>query len=242
MPCGAVVTEWLISYIFSFSPINRNIRFTPTFTLMETKQKTESITMETELPEGYKREMLTIDIVKANIFAILMAIPVALIYGIPYVLLWHNRVDVVGQSSSVFSGANMLVTLASMFIGIVAHELIHGVTWAIHAKRGFRSIRFGIMLKMVTPYCHCKEALQVKHYIIGAITPAIILGLLPAIYGIATGSVGTLLFGGFFTIAAGGDFMIIYLLRNEKMETMVEDHPSEAGCYVYRKTESETMG
>lgn len=192
--------------------------------------------MEAELPEGYKREMLTIDIVKANIFAILLAIPVALIYGIPYALLWHNGADAVSQSSeSVFNGVNILVILGIMFLGIVVHELIHGVTWAIYAKRGFKSIRFGIMLKLLTPYCHCKEPLRVKHYIIGGIMPAIILGILPAIYGIATGDQGILMFGGFLTIAAGGDIMIVYLLRKEKMETMVQDHPSEAGCYVYRK-------
>ncbi len=193
--------------------------------------------MEAEIPEGYKQEMLTIDIVKANIFAILLAIPVALIYGIPYALLWHNKIDAASQSSeNIFHGINMLIITGIMFLGIVVHELIHGVTWAIYAKRGFRSIRFGIMLKMLTPYCHCKEPLRVKHYIIGGIMPAIILGLLPAIYGIATGDHGIVMFGGFFTIAAGGDFMIIYLLRKEKMETMVQDHPSEAGCYVYRKT------
>jgi len=204
-----------------------------------TKAKTPKI-MEEELPEGYKREMLTIDIVKANIFAILLAIPVALIYGIPYVLLWHNKIGAASQSSgNIFHGVNMLIITGIMLLGIVVHELIHGVTWAIYAKRGFRSIRFGIMLKLLTPYCHCKEALQVKHYIIGAIMPAIILGLLPAIYGIATGDHGIVMFGGFFTIAAGGDFMIIHLLRNERMETMVQDHPSEAGCYVYRKTERE---
>jgi len=180
--------------------------------------------------------MLTIDIVKANIFAILLAIPVALTYGIPYALLWHNGADAVNQNSeSVFNGVNILVILGIMFLGIVVHELIHGVTWAIYAKRGFKSIRFGIMLKLLTPYCHCKEPLKVKHYIIGGIMPAIILGILPAIYGIATGDQGILMFGGFLTIAAGGDIMIVYLLRKEKMETMVQDHPSEAGCYVYRK-------
>lgn len=36
-------------------------------------------------------------------------------------------------------------------------------------------------------------------------------------------------------IAAIGDFMIIYLLRKEDMHNLVEDHPSEAGCYIYRK-------
>ena len=88
---------------------------------------------------------------------------------------------------------------------------------------------------MVTPYCHCKEPLIVKHYIIGAITPAIILGFLPAVYSILTGNIGFLFFGIFFTMAALGDFMIINLLRKENLNSFVLDHPSEAGCFIYRK-------
>ena len=32
-----------------------------------------------------------------------------------------------------------------------------------------------------------------------------------------------------------GDFLIINLLRKENKDDFVEDHPSEAGCYIYRK-------
>ncbi|HPR33193.1 MAG TPA: DUF3267 domain-containing protein [Prolixibacteraceae bacterium] len=120
---------------------------------------------------------------------------------------------------------------------MVAHELIHGVVWALAASRGFRSISFGILWKLVTPYCHCREPLQVKHYILGALMPALVLGFIPAIIALITGRLGLLIFGIFFTIAAVGDFMVIWLLRNEHRNTWVEDHPSEAGCFIYRKKE-----
>jgi hypothetical protein len=41
----------------------------------------------------------------------------------------------------------------------------------------------------------------------------------------------------FFTMAAGGDFLIINLIRKEKSSALVQDHPTEAGCYIYRKIE-----
>ena len=88
---------------------------------------------------------------------------------------------------------------------------------------------------MLTPYCHCKEPLMVKHYILGAIMPAFVLGIIPAIIAIIIGNFGLLLFGSFFTLAAIGDFMVIYILRNEKKDDFVLDHPSEAGCYIFRK-------
>lgn len=130
-----------------------------------------------------------------------------------------------------------LLIFGILILGILLHELIHGITWAKFAKEGFKSIKFGILWKMLTPYCHCKEALKVRHYIIGAITPAIIMGIVPSIIAIMIGSFELLIFGMFFTMAAGGDFLIINLIRKENNSDLVQDHPSEAGCYIYRKIE-----
>lgn len=135
------------------------------------------------------------------------------------------------RENPLFPIAVVIVLLA----GIVVHELIHGATFALFAKHGFKSIKFGILLKMLTPYCHCKEPLKVKQYIVGAIMPAIILGLLPGIIAIFTGNVFLLIFAIFFTGAAAGDFMIINLIYKEDKDTMGLDHPSEAGCFIFKK-------
>ena len=161
-------------------------------------------------------------------------VPVFLIYAIPFYFLWKDHMtlkEMLDSGSWMNYGKWALI----FFGGILAHELVHGITWALFTKHGFRSIRFGVMWKMLTPYCHCKEPLKIKHYLIGAITPFIFVGLIPAIYAIITGSTGWLFFGIFFTIGAIGDFLIIDLLRKEKMTDYALDHPSEAGCYVYRK-------
>lgn len=190
--------------------------------------------------ENYTKEKLTINLVWANIFGLLILIPIIAIYGIPYYLIWgepfqevhfadlfHAVIDTFFDSS--------LVVVAYVFGGIILHELIHGFFWALFTKNGFKSIRFGVMWKMLTPYCHCKEPLRIKHYIIGAIMPAILLGLVPALVGIYLGNMGWVIFGAFFTMAAAGDFLIIYLLKNERMDNLVEDHPTEAGCFIFRE-------
>jgi hypothetical protein len=190
--------------------------------------------------EGYSKELRIINLVKANIFAIFAMFPIVLIYGIPYYLVWsknftfvsfrevirHNYIGVFGSTISI---------LLIMVFGIIIHELIHGITWARYTKNGYKSIKYGVLWKMLTPYCHCKEPLLVKQYIIGAITPGIILGLFPAIYSILTGNIGFLIFGIMFTIAALGDLLIINLLRKENMNSFVLDHPSEAGCFIFIK-------
>lgn len=183
---------------------------------------------------GYEKILKTIDLVKANRLAVLLLLPVVFIYGFPFFLVWGKYIDpgkILRNTSAIIYGKWILI----FFIGIILHELFHGLSWAIYAKRSFRSIRFGVLWKVLTPYCHCKEPLQIKHYIIGAITPFIFVGLLPAIYAIASESTGWLAFGIFYTIGAIGDFMIINLLWKEKKTDFALDHPSEAGCYVYKK-------
>jgi hypothetical protein len=58
------------------------------------------------------------------------------------------------------------------------------------------------------------------------------LGIVPAVVGLATGS-GTLSsFGAMGLAAAGGDMMVIYTLRGLPSQTLVQDHPSRVGCEV----------
>lgn len=192
--------------------------------------------------ENYHKEQLTIDLVKANVFAILLMIPTVLIFGLPYFLIWglgFNLSDI-RSLTKILSPELMGFGLLLVFtLGIVLHELIHGIVWSQFTSDGFKSIRFGVLWKMLTPYCHCKEPLKVKEYMIGALMPAIILGFIPGIIAIIIGNFGLLIFGIIFTTAAGGDFMIINLLKNEDKDDYVQDHPSEAGCFIYRKRQEE---
>lgn len=191
--------------------------------------------------EDYKKEKLTIDIVKANLYGILILIPVSLIYGIPFYLLHYNDSTTLSLKELINNNENIsiftlyLIFFTTIIIGIILHELIHGLTWSLFAKKRFKSIKFGVLWKMFTPYCHCKEPLLLKHYIMGAIMPAIILGFIPAVYSIIFGNVAILIFGIFFTMAGAGDFLVINLIRNENGNSLVQDHPSEAGCFIYHK-------
>ncbi len=195
--------------------------------------------------ENYQKVKLTVNLVWANVFGILIIIPIALIFGLPYYFIWGSFVtkqslkDIISNISPGHFGLAVLLFFLILILGIILHELIHGLTWARYTSKGLKSMKFGVLWTMLTPYCHCKEPLIVKQYIIGAIAPAIVLGLIPAIISIIIGNLGLLIFGMFFTMAAGGDFLIINLLRKEKMDNFVQDHPSEAGCFIYRKIEIE---
>ena len=188
----------------------------------------------------YNRELFTISIVKANIIAIIGIIPVLLIFGLPYFLLWGSKynidsvTEILHHSSPKSLLYGLLYAFIIIIIGAIIHELLHGITWSFFTKERWKSIHFGFIWQMLTPYCHCSEPLPLKHYIAGAVIPGIILGQIPAIISIIIGNIYLLAFGVFFTLAAFGDFIIIYKLRNLDSNTMILDHETEAGCWVYR--------
>lgn len=163
---------------------------------------------------------------KGNVLALIFVIPIILVSLIPYVSLWDME-----QTKSV-SGIRTGSLMVAFLVGIIIHELIHGLYWGVFAKEGFRSIKFGVIWKALTPYCHCKEALKVKHYRIGILLPTIILGFLPIILSWITGRYELLIFGIFLTIGGGGDFLIVWMMRKLKKEEMIKDHPYKLGFYI----------
>lgn len=189
--------------------------------------------------EFLTKDLRTIDLKKANIIAIYFVLVMLLVYGIPFMGIWYNSFskDFLKASFEWISSYPVWLSTAIFFfvplLGIVVHELIHGIFWSFFAKKGWKSIKFGYLKETATPYCHCKEPLLVWQYAIGAVMPFVVLGLLPAIWALASGNVLLLLFAVIFSVSAVGDFMILNLIRKEKKDAYVQDHPSEAGYYIY---------
>jgi hypothetical protein len=168
----------------------------------------------------------TISIKQANIVALVLIIPIMLLYAFPFFLVWHKNI------LQGIKSISLVIVLLSVPLGIVVHELSHGVVWAVFAKRGFRSIRFGINWEYLTPYCHCSEPLRVWQYIAGGLAPFCIMGFLPAMYAMITGNTFLMFFAMFFTWAAGGDLQAVWMLRRFKMNRWVKDHPADLGFIV----------
>lgn len=183
----------------------------------------------------YEKELKIISIDKASRLAIILFGVLVIVLGLPFVIL-HRELFSVYFSNFKASGFlnDCLWFILFFIIGIVLHELIHGLTWLPFINGRIRSIRFGIMWKHFTPYCHCKVPLKVKYYLIGAVMPAIILGVIPTIVAFLTGSIMLFCLGINFIVAASGDFLITYILINEKGNSYILDHASLPGCTVYR--------
>lgn len=187
----------------------------------------------------YKEEEVTITAKHMHLKALYMMLPLVVITLTPYYLIWRDHVTIDSvrsfiQAARSWQGYGTTVIIAVLITGIVLHELLHGLTWAMFSKKGFRSIQFGVLWKELTPYSHCTEAMPVRHFRICILMPALILGILPTLVSYVTGSFWFAVFGAVFTAAAAGDFMILSLLKNENGDYLVRDHPDKLGYYIYR--------
>ncbi len=179
--------------------------------------------------QGFQRVDLTVSIKKANVFAVILLIPLLMI----------------GFAATRNSGARpgndpllILLFFAAYLVLIPVHELIHGASWAPFTEHRFRDIEFGFMKQYFTPYCTCTVPLQKGPYVFGALMPLVLLGILPLIAGILTGSIFVLSLGILMTDAAAGDIMIVWKLlryQTSARQIVYMDHPTQAGGVIFEK-------
>ena len=171
----------------------------------------------------------------ATAAAILVAVPpLAALAGLHRVL---NGPGSVGAALDAFL-ATPWVWIPALIFGIVAHELIHGLAWAAAGKLPLRAIRFGMSWKALSPHAQCTVPLPVSAYRRGAAAPGLVLGLVPAIAGSLLGEGGVAAFGWLMTLGAGGDIVVLWLLRKLPGHVRVEDHPTRAGCVAVKEPAS----
>lgn len=166
---------------------------------------------------------LSISMARANVIVLFTSIHVALLQFLIFLML-HGM-----DNLATTWGSALLIAVV---LGVVVHELIHGISWVIFGHKPFSAIKFGFQLKTFTPYAHLKEPVEVNAYRIGGFMPGFVLGILPYILSLVLGDGNLLWFSLVHTAAAGGDWLILWLMRNVKTGMLVEDHPTNAGCYV----------
>jgi len=198
-------------------------------TAAEERRKAHFEEIKAELEgEGYRSKDLMISIPAANIFSVaILAIAAAAIFGLIYAVhgtLWNGDFNMLWFA---------LVFIASIFI----HEVIHGITWGAFAKNHMKSIEFGFIVQMLTPYCTCSEPLKKHQYLLGTLMPLIVLGILPSIAAVITGSMFAAVVGILMISAAAGDIMIAWkvLKCRHSADQLFVDHPYEGGSVVFER-------
>lgn len=175
-----------------------------------------------EIPqvEGYTTEKRTISMLAANIWALVVLLAFMAI-GWLLIITIHDPVNY----------RNMLILILAILLAIVVHELIHGITWMAVTNSSFKHLSFGLLQGGV--YCHIDVPMKKRAYVVGALMPLMLLGVVPFIISLFSGSVALMFFGATMIGAAMGDVLIVWVIRKESPDTMVYDHPTEPGCVLY---------
>ncbi len=188
--------------------------------------------------EGYTAKDLTISLIFANVVAVAALIPlmigsIALFVSLGYTEGWP-QIYVFDLGSLGTGFAFLLLILFTLFL----HEGIHGLTWALVAPNGMKSIRFGFMIQFLTPYCTCVDPLTRWQYVAGGLMPGLLLGLVPWIVAMGVGSAPLLVISIIMLVAAAGDVLIVLKLLSYpagKKETVYVDHPTLGGLVVFER-------
>ncbi|HKG53302.1 MAG TPA: DUF3267 domain-containing protein [Anaerolineales bacterium] len=167
---------------------------------------------------------LSISMARANVIVMFMTIPVVLLQFAVFIL-FHGIENLEPTWSSV-------LLIVVVLLGVVFHELIHGISWMIFGHKPFAALKFGFQWKTFTPYAHLTEPVDVSAYRLGAFMPGFILGILAYLFSLVFHNGNLFWFSLIHTSAAGGDWLILWLIRNVQSGRQVEDHPTRAGCYV----------
>ena len=179
--------------------------------------------------QGYHRKDLVVDIRKAYVGAILWVVPFAVLFiGLYNLLGCRPYAELDGLLGLT---AFILLSFALIFV----HEALHGVTFAAFAPHRFRNIEFGVIWKYMTPYCTCLEPLHRFGYFLALLMPFLVLGLLPCVISLFTGSIVCMIIGLLMISGAGGDLTILAKLLSfptKGKEVLYVDHPTECGSIV----------
>ncbi|MDX1616857.1 MAG: DUF3267 domain-containing protein [Candidatus Promineifilaceae bacterium] len=167
----------------------------------------------------------------ANVLSILWIAPLMLLFVPLYSILWGAGA---AQSGLAAFMGNPITFLLLFGGGIVAHEVLHGLTWQWRlGRRGV--VEYGVKWRLLTPYAHLKQPVSAADYRIATWMPGVVVGFAPMLVGLFIGLRALFWFGILFTWAAGGDMLVLWQLRGVPGSAKVEDHPSRAGCYVYQE-------
>ena len=165
------------------------------------------------LPRSTARDH-SVSVWAANLYALALILPLGAV-----MLVAHNHahgiVDLARGFDDWLVGGRWLVGLG---VGVVTHAFLHGLAWHLRGGVPWSAIRFGFR--------------------VAAATPGGGRGGVPALGGAAMGWGRWTAFGFLFTVAAGGDAVTLWVLRNVPGDWLVEDHPSQAGCLVYTPPEA----
>ena len=160
-------------------------------------------------------------------------------YSLCFLMFWISGMSVIGVDALLqwaieprFPLADLWKLIGGLIALFVIHEALHGLAAMAWGKIPFRSLHFGINVRLMAFYCHADKPMTLSAYRAFALLPLItttpaavlILSFDPAIWSV-------LLFCATFAGGAG-DVMVYSRIRRYDNDIWIQDHRSEIGFHV----------
>ena len=163
---------------------------------------------------------------QANVLALVLFLPMLALVGL-HAVLWGPRSLVEG-----FKVIFPWLFFPLFVVSIVVHEALHAVGFIAAGRVPRSAVRFGLDRKTLSPFAGCRVPLRAGAYRVSVLLPALVLGVVPTVAGLAAGVAWLTLWGAFMLLAAGGDFAVVWAMRGVPNAARVLDHPERVGCRV----------
>jgi len=160
----------------------------------------------------------------------------SLIWTISFSVLLLLVTSLVHQDFSYdISWLGLFLFIVGYIVFIVLHEIAHLVGFVLFAKVPWRSLDYGVNLKMGIAYATTSEPVRNKAMRKVLVLPFWMTGVLPAVIAIAINSPLLALIGAWLIAGAAGDFAMIKELRNVHDDAWIKDDPELPKLYVFEQ-------
>ena len=179
---------------------------------------------------GYEKSALSFK--QGSLSTSLAALPFALLIFIPYYKSY-------GTFCPLTYGLNVWNMLLLLIGGIVilslSSELIRGLSLALFAPGHFRALSMGLSSKGRLIYL--SQPLEKWQFITASLMPALILGIIPGIAAIKSGSLLLLFASVLMILWSGGDILtsLRLLIKSSGPEALYIENPTESGIFEFKK-------
>lgn len=123
--------------------------------------------------------------------------------------------------------------ISGYIILIILHELSHLIGFVLFGKVRWRSLEYGLNLKLGIAYATTNELLSNKAMKYALLLPFWLTGVLPTVIGLTINHSTLVLLGAWLIAGAAGDFAMYKELRQVSNKAWIKDDPELPKLYVY---------
>lgn len=176
-------------------------------------------------PDGFRALDYTVELEALPRWVLWLGLLLTVVPLVPFAFLY--------SAQALIGNIHILGLILGFIVLIVAHELVHAIGWKFTSGLPWHRFSFGVLWRVLAPYCHAKDPMALTPYRIGAVLPLFMTGILPWLVGLFQADATLTIVGSLLISGAIGDIYVLWVLRDLPTSALVQDHPSRAGCIAY---------